>query len=159
MRTYREQLHVPFSWWLLALVNVAILGTTAWAGFDVYVAIGAYAVLGGGTAAWLLIWGDLTSIEVTGGELRAGRATLPLSQAGDVTALDPAQTRALRGPRADPRAFLLVRSFLPGSVYIEVTGRPDGPPYWLLSTRHPAELAAAIRRSHPAARASDGAMG
>jgi hypothetical protein len=159
MRTYREQLHVPFSWWLLALINVAILATTVWAGFDIYVAVAAYVILGGATAAWLLIWGHLTSIEVTGGELRAAKSVLPLGQVGDVTALDAAQTQALRGPRADPRAFLLVRSFLKESVYVEVTGRADGPPYWLLSTRRPAELAAAIQRSQPATRASDGAVG
>lgn len=159
MRTYREQLHVPISYWVLAVVNVAILGTTVWAGFNLFVAVATYVVLGGGTAAWLLIWGDLTSIEVTDGELRAGKTTLPLSQAGDVAAMDETQAKALRGPRADPRAFLLVRSFLKEAVYIEVVGQHSGRPYWLLSTRHPAELAAAIQRSRPGARASDSAMG
>jgi hypothetical protein len=34
-----------------------------------------------------------------------------------------------------------------------------GTPYWLVATRHPAELAAAINSARPAARAGGTAMG
>jgi hypothetical protein len=44
-------------------------------------------------------------------------------------------------------------------VYIEVTGDEQGPPYWLIGTRRPDELAAAIERSRPQARASGSSMG
>ncbi len=47
------------------------------------------------------------------GKLRACGAALPLAAAGQVAALDAAQTRAMRGPRADPAAFLLARPYLP----------------------------------------------
>jgi Protein of unknown function (DUF3093) len=158
MRNYREQLQAPVSWWLLGLLCVAIFGTTLWAGFNLFVAIGCYLVLGGGTAATLLIWGAAT-IEVAGGELRAGRATLPLSQIGDVAELDEAQARALRGPQADPSAFLLIRPYLKLALYVQVGNADPGRPYWLIGTRRPAELAAAIQRSRPQARASRRSMG
>lgn len=158
MRDYREQLRVPISWWLVGLLCVAIFGTTLWAGFSLFVAVACYLVLGGGCAAWLLIWGKAT-IEVTGGELRAASARLPLSQTGQVAALDEAQARALRGPRANPAAFLLIRPYLRFAVYIEVTGNDAAQPYWLIGTRRPAELAAAIERSRPQARASGSSVG
>ena len=158
MRDYHEQLRVPASWWLLGMLSAAILGTTLWAGFSLFVAFLCYLVLGGGCAAALLLFGNAT-IEVTDGRLRAGSAVLPLSEAGEVATLDEAQARALRGPRADPSAFLLIRPYLSRAVYVEVTGDESGTPYWLLGTRRPAELAAAIQRSRPQARASGSPVG
>jgi len=158
MRDYHEQLRVPASWWLTSLLCVAIFGTTLWAGFSLYVAFACYLGLGGGCAAALLLYGHAT-IDVVGGELRARSATLRLSETGEVAALDAAQARELRGPQADPSAFLLIRPYLTRAVYVEVTGRLSGQPYWLLSTRRPAELAAAIQRSRPQARAGGSPVG
>jgi hypothetical protein len=148
MRNYRERLRAPASWWLLGLLCVAMFGTTLWAGFSLLVAVTVYAVLGAGCAAALLVWGSAT-IEVNSGELRAGSASMSLGQAGEVTALDEDQARALRGPRADPAAFLLIRPYLKRAVYVEVTGQFSGRPYWLIGTRRPAELAAAIESARP----------
>jgi hypothetical protein len=54
---------------------------------------------------------------------------------------------------------LLIRPYLTRSVYVEVT-TPDGDtPYWLLGSRKPDELAAAIESSRPAQRAGSPAMG
>ena len=158
MRNYHEQLRAPISWWVTGMVCAAIFGTTLWAGFSALVAVACYLALGGGCAAALLIWGGAT-IEVIDGELRAGSARLALTATGDVAVLDEAQSRALRGPRADPSAFLLIRPYLPLAVYIEVTGQDPGPPYWLIGTRPPADLAAAIQRSRPPARASGSPVG
>ncbi len=126
--------------------------------FSTAVAIAVYVALGGGCAAALLIWGGVT-IEVTDGQLRAGTAVLPLRAAGEVAQLDEAQARAMRGPRADPAAFLLIRPYLRAAVYVEVSAAAPAPPSWLLATRHPAELAAAIESSRPAAHAGAGPVG
>ena len=158
MRNYHEHLRAPISWWVTGMVCAAIFGTTLWAGFSVLVAVACYLALGGGCAAALLIWGR-AAIEVVDGELRAGPAILPLSAAGVVAVLDAAQARALRGPRADPSAFLLIRPYLPLGVYIEVTDPNQRAPYWLIGTRRPADLAAAIERSRPPARASGSPVG
>jgi hypothetical protein len=151
MRSYTEHLRVPTGWWLLGMLNAFMFASFAWAGFSVLVAIGSYVVICGGTAAVLLIWGN-TSVEVSGGELRAGRTTLPLAVAGQVAALDEAQSRLLRGPHADPEAFMLLRPYLKLAVYIEITGEHQDRPYWLIGTRRPAELAGALARSRPQAR-------
>ncbi len=182
MRVYHERLRVPLSWWLLGLVVTVILGTELAAGFGWLAGGAVYAVLVAVWAVTLLSWGR-PRVEVAGGELSVGRARLALAAAGEVSALDRAQTRVMSGPRADPAAFLLIRPYLREAVYIEVTGPTAGSarrrrlrwrrwrvyaevtepaaatPYWLVGTRHPAELAAAISRSRPGARADGAAVG
>jgi hypothetical protein len=152
MRSYTEQLRVPAAYWVLGMLSAATFASTAWAGFNLIVAIACYVVFCGGCAVVLLAWSH-TTIEVSDGELRAGSATLPLATAGDVAALDENQARALRGPHADPLAFMLIKPYLKLAVYVEVIGEHQERPYWLIGTRRPAELAAAIERSRPQARA------
>jgi hypothetical protein len=182
MRVYHERLRVPVSWWLVGLAVIVILGAELAAGFGGPAVAAIYAVLVAGWAALLLSWGR-PRVEVAGRELTVGRARLPLAAAGEVSALNRAQTRAIAGPQADPAAFTLIRPYLREAVYIEVTepaqgGAPrrrlrwrrwrvytevtepaTGTPYWLVATRHPAELAAAINSARPAARAGGTAMG
>jgi Protein of unknown function (DUF3093) len=158
MRVYHERLRVPVSWWVLGLLSAFMLGAGFLAGFDWEPALAVYAAITVPLAAFLLIWGRLR-IEVSRGVLRVGKSTLPLAQAGQVTTLDADQTRALRGPRADPAAFLLARPYLPEAVYIAVQDRAGVTPYWLIGTRRPAELAAAIEAARPAARAGGTPVG
>jgi hypothetical protein len=145
MRSYREHLRVPVSYWLLAVPVVALLGGELYAGFSGYIPPLIYAVFTAVVVAFLLSWGAV-SVEVSDGVLRAGRATLPLEAIGDVVALDEKQSALLRGPRADPTARLLLRPYLKRAVYIQVT-RPGEAPYWLVGTRRPEQLASAIQRS------------
>jgi hypothetical protein len=158
VRSYTEHLRAPAGVWFLGMLSAFIFASTAWAGFNVLAAIASYVVICGGCAALLLSWGHAT-IEVSDGELRAGAATLPLAMAGEVVPLDEARTRALRGPSADPRAYMLIRPYLKQAVYVEVTGEHQNRPYFLIGSRRPAELAAAIERSRPQARTGDSAMG
>jgi len=145
MGSYREHLRVPASWWLLAVPVIAVLGGEVYAGFGGFIPPLIYAVFVVGVAGFLLAWGA-ASIEVTDGALRAGGATLPLSQISDVVALDEKQAALLRGPRADPAAHLMLRPYLKRAVYIALADQGSAVPYWLVATRHPEELATAIER-------------
>lgn len=159
MRVYHERFRVPAYWWPLGFLLVLLFGAEIVAGFGWLLAAVAYGLLAAAWAAALLLSGH-TTVEVVGTELRAGRARLPLAQAGEVTALDEPQTRLLRGPRADPRAFVLTRPYLKRAVYVEVTGSAaGGAPYWLVGSRKPEELAAAIRKSRPVSRPGDVPVG
>jgi hypothetical protein len=183
MRVYHERLRVPLSWWLLGLAAILLLATEVVAGYAWPVAVAVYVVLTGGLAALLMSWGR-PAVVVTESELWAGQARLPLAAAGEVTALDEAQTRALRGPRADPAAFLIIRPYLRRAVYVEVLRsgaerreprrrlrvhgfrlrtevlRPAaGSPYWLVGTRHPEGLAAAVSGARATAGTGGATMG
>ena len=158
MRVYHERLRVPVSWWVLGLLSTFLLGGGFLAGFDWEPALAVYGAIIVPLAAFLICWGWLR-IEVSRGVLRVGAAVLPLAQAGQVTALDTDQTRALRGPRADPAAFLLARPYLHRAVYVAVQDPAGVTPYWLIGTRRPAELAAAIDAARPAARAGGTPVG
>jgi hypothetical protein len=83
-------------------------------------------------------------IEVTDGMLRVGRARIERSYVGAVTAHRGADATAERGVRLDARAYLLLRGWVNPVVRIEITDDADPTPYWLVSTNHPDELAAAL---------------
>ena len=158
MRVYYERLRVPLSWWLFGMIVIVLLGAEVAAGFGWLQTTAVFAVLAGLCAAMFISWGR-AAVEVAGGELRAGTARLPLAAAGQVSVLDQAQTRAIQGPRADPAAFRLVRPYLRQAVYVEVADPAMGTPYWLVATRHPGELAAAIERTRPTTPAGSSTMG
>ena len=148
MHDYRERLRVPLAWWLLAVPIVLILGGTLYAGLPWPWPIVIFGGLGAGCAALLAALGRAT-VEVDDGTLRAGENVLPLTAVSEVAALDERQSARLRGPRADPAARFYSRPYLKESVYVALDPAAQGDsrvPYWLIGTRHPAELAAAIER-------------
>ena len=92
-------------------------------------------------------------IEVGDGMLRAGRAAISLDQTGEAVPAFDAEARVERGTGLDARAFLVIRGWVQPVVRVPITDPADPAPYWLLSSRRPRELAAAIngsRRPEPA---------
>ena len=146
---YREQLRAPVSWYFISfLFGVALACVFFWFG-----PWGALAGLVGGTllsglvvAKYGRVW-----IEVCGPNLKAGPATLPLAMLGEASALAPERARALRMHEGDPRAFMLLRSYVKTAVRVEVIDPLDPHPYLYLSSRHPEKLAAALARATAAA--------
>jgi hypothetical protein len=55
--------------------------------------------------------------------------------------------RIERGTGLDARAFLVIRGWIRDVVRVPITDVADPAPYWLVSTRHPEQLAAAINGS------------
>jgi Protein of unknown function (DUF3093) len=146
MNDYRERLHVPLAWWLLGVPTVLIFGATLYAGlpepWPIIIMVGLIT----GCAAALTSM-SMARLEIGDGVLRAGNAALPLTAVTEVVSLDEKQSTRLRGPRADPAARLYSRPYLKRSVYLAVNPAADpAVPYWLIGTRHPAELAAVIER-------------
>jgi hypothetical protein len=144
MRDYRERLYVPLAWWLLAVPTVVTLGAYAYTvlrGQWPLLVIGLFAIV---AAAMLWSLGS-AHVEVGKTALTAGGQRLPLSRITEVIPLDEQQTRLLRGPRGDPSAVLYSRPYLKHAVYLALGDQQI--PYWLIGTRHPEELAAAIDKS------------
>lgn len=134
---------MPLRWWVQGTMLVA----TLWLAVVVALPLALAWVV---TAVALVLMAGIfwsygaVRIEVSGGELRAGRARIAGVHLGAAQALDAEATRRTAGRDADARAFLLLRPYLKRSVRVEVSDPADPTPYWLLSSRHPDRLAAAL---------------
>ncbi|WP_369214813.1 DUF3093 domain-containing protein [Streptomyces flavofungini] len=142
MQPYEERLTAPRSWWLISvLVGVAVA--------LVMLPFGTLPVLGGlvgGTAVAAVVTSAYGSvrIRVVAGSLVAGEAKIPVSALGDAEVLNGEETRAWRTYKADPRAFMLLRAYIPTALRVNITDPQDPTPYAYISTRHPEALAKAL---------------
>ncbi|GAA2956846.1 MULTISPECIES: DUF3093 domain-containing protein [Streptomyces] len=139
---FDERLTAPRSWWFIAfLIGVACalmflpLGT-----LPMLAGLAGGAVL---SAMAVSSYGSVR-IRVVAGTLVAGDARIPLSALGDAEVLDAEEARAWRTHKADTRAFMLLRSYVPTAVRVKVTDPADPTPYLYLSTREPEALVAAL---------------
>jgi hypothetical protein len=86
-------------------------------------------------------------IEVTEVALVAGRARLPLPNVGAATGYAGSDATQQRGPKLDARAWLVIRGWIAPVVKVVVVDENDPTPYWLVSTRHPTDLIAALAQA------------
>jgi hypothetical protein len=86
-------------------------------------------------------------IEVTDVALVAGRARLPLPNVGAATGFAGPEATQQRGPKLDARAWLVIRGWISPVVKVDVLDANDPTPYWLVSTRHPNDLIAALKKA------------
>ncbi|MFB6962270.1 DUF3093 domain-containing protein [Streptomyces sp. NPDC056309] len=146
---YEERLTAPRSWWLISL----LLGISC---ALILLPFGTLPMLGGlvgGTAAAAVVASSYGSprIRVVGGLLIAGEAKIPVTALGETEVLDAEEARAWRTHKADTRAFLLLRAYIPGALRVIVTDPEDPTPYLYLSTREPERLAQALSAARAAA--------
>jgi hypothetical protein len=142
MESYEERLTAPRSWWLVAVLAGISLGL-------ILLPFGALPMLGGlagGVALGAVVVSSYGSarIRVVAGSLVAGDARIPVGALGAAEVLDADEAVAWRTYKADPRAYLLLRSYIPTALRVEVTDPADPTPYLYLSTRDPEGLAAAL---------------
>lgn len=156
---FSDRLMVPLWWWpivYLVLIPIAIEGHFAWRGLPVWVA---YVVLTP-LPAWMLLSLGRHRVEVVGPadvdtagtpdpariELRVGRAHLPSSFVGKTATVPASAKSAALGRQLDPAAYVSHRAWI-GPMVLLVLDDPDDPtPYWLISTRKPKQLLAALGR-------------
>ena len=143
---YAERLHVPWFAWPGWLAVAALLAAEVWMG-------------GTGPRAWLpfavllpltvfLLWrADRIRVAVTATEFQVDDARLPLSVIADVVPLDAAGKREALGVGAHPLAFVVQRPWIKGAVQVLLDDPADPTPFWVVSTRHPVELATALLRA------------
>jgi hypothetical protein len=89
-------------------------------------------------------WLGRIQITVTDSEFLVDDARLPRAVIADVIPLDAAQKRLLLGQAADPLAFIIQRPWIGGAVQVVLDDPGDPTPYWVISSRHPEALAAAL---------------
>jgi hypothetical protein len=141
--SHHERLSVPLRWWVQGTMLVA----TFWLAFVVatppllaWSATGVLLV----AMALLFVGYGAPRVDVEDGWLRAGRARISGDYLGGAEPLDPVASRKVAGPEADARAYLLLRPYLKRTVRVTVCDSRDPAPYWLVSSRYPEQLAAAV---------------
>lgn len=145
--TYRERLWPGPLGWAMLVGAVAVTAVAV-----VPVGRTAVALTGALTAAVLAggVWLTTPVVEVSDAVLRAGTARIPVDLLGRPSVLDRTGVRTALGPGSDARDFVLLRSWLPGAVSAPVLDPADPTPRWLICSRHPDQLAEALRAAQEA---------
>lgn len=140
---YSERLWVPLWWWplgfgvaalLAAELNMAARALPDWLPYVVLLIV----------PVWILWWLSRKEIRVVGGELVVDRAHLPIDVIARGVVVPASAKSAAMGRQLDPAAYVSHRPWV-GTMALVVLNDPDDPtPYWLVSTRRPAELLAAL---------------
>lgn len=143
---------MPWTWWPVVILIVALGALEIGSGFNYVVLVPVTVFLIGFFIVPLVLSGR-QRIRLRDGVLEAGKEQLAVTQVTSISPLDRTETRLRLGPQGDPAAHLVVRGWIGTSVMLRLSN-PDPVPYWVVSTRHPEELAAAIKQSRDQVRAS-----
>ncbi|MGV0834694.1 DUF3093 domain-containing protein [Mycolicibacterium thermoresistibile] len=146
---YRERLWVSWWWWPPGLLLAALMAMTVnqgvpdlpdWLPFAVLMSV----------AVVVLLWLGKIEVRVVGSgpediELWVGAAHLPVSVISRMAEVPTSAKSAALGRQLDPAAYVVHRGWV-GPMVLLVLDDPDDPtPYWLISTRHPDRVLAALR--------------
>lgn len=135
---------MPWWFWPVGLVIGVLLAALFDGPLSTFPAWPAYvvvlALIAGG-----LWWAGRIRLTVTDDELLVDDARLPRAVVADVRELTAADKRRLLGVDAHPLAFVVQRPWIAGAVRVELADPDDPTPYWILSSRHPDRLVAALR--------------
>ena len=141
---YRERVW-PTPFWFIASLLLVPGGILALA--PINLALGIAVGIGLYVAEIAFLAAVSPRIEVTASEFRAGRGRIERRFLGEALALDGEAAREAMGPSLDARAWLCVRGWVKPLVMVPLTDPNDPTPYWLVSTRRPEALAAALNGS------------
>ncbi|KWV29560.1 MULTISPECIES: DUF3093 domain-containing protein [Micromonospora] len=140
---YSERLGLPWWCWLAGAALAGLAAAEVWMG-------------AGGVRAWLpfvlllpatlagLWWLGRVRVAVDDAELRVDDARLPVRYVADAVPLDAEGRREVLGVGADPLAFVVQRPWIGGAVQVVLDDPDDPTPFWVVSSRRPTELAAAL---------------
>ncbi|WP_459547102.1 DUF3093 domain-containing protein [Nocardia sp. X0981] len=145
---HRERLWVPLWWWpvgfalaglLAAEIHMGAPGLRAWLPYVLLFPV----------PVWVLLWMSRHRVEVgpdASGtpELRVDRAHLPVSFVARATVVPKSAKSAALGRQLDPAAYVQHRPWVPTMVLLVLDDPEDPTPYWLISTRRPGEVLAAL---------------
>ncbi|MFI5734582.1 DUF3093 domain-containing protein [Kribbella sp. NPDC051587] len=134
---------MPVSWWIISAAAVVTLFAITAVPVSLLAGLIVAAVAVAVLLTLLLRYGA-ARVEVDAERLRAGRAVIERAHLGAAEALTGEAARNAFGRDCDPKAYLLLRSYAPGAVRVAINDPSDPTPYWVLATRHPERLAAAL---------------
>lgn len=109
--------------------------------FRIGIAIGAVLVL----VIWAALFLKAPVIQVGKTTLSVGRAKIPRALLGKIDEITKEQIFNERGPNLDPAAYKVFQGTVKTALKIAVKDSKDPTPYWIISTRKPAQLATVLK--------------
>lgn len=152
MTQFREKLW-PAPGWFVATALVIPASLLVLAPISMLAGIITAVILYTGCVVVLIL--SSSEIMVADGRLRAGKAQVSLEHVGRVEAFTDQEAFRQRGSELDARAWLLIRGWVRDVVRVHIEDPADPVPYWLLSTRRPKELVAALEKARRPGPVSD----
>ncbi len=140
---FAERWRAPWWYWLAGLILAAAVAAAVHLGYPGLRAVVPYAV----TVPFvigLLWWLSRVEIRITVKALYVDDAWLAREFIADAMPLSREAYRAALGPGFDPLAFVVRRPWITKAVLITLRDPDDPTPYWIISSRRPAALAAAL---------------
>src|SRR5699024_395909 len=138
---YQEKVRPSVGMWILVAVaaaSTALMVLPVWKLGMIILPIVSFVLF-----AWWL--NSLTvTIIVTERQLFVGEAHIDRKFVPSATAYEGEAAQKARGVDLDARAFLKIRPWAKDAVRIDIDDADDPTPYWLVSTRHPEQLAEAL---------------
>ena len=148
--TYRERLTAPLSWWIAVVAFGLVWGWIMLVG-DQPARSPSARPCSATVVAGALVWSYGSVVVESGPDGPPGRiGPPPPSDIGSVEALDARGFREQLGPQADARAWLRTRPYIEAGVRVDVVDPSDPTPYWLVSSRRPEAVVAALGQTGPA---------
>jgi Protein of unknown function (DUF3093) len=140
---FDERLRTPWWWYIVALFVASLLAgefgvadkaLTVWLPFGVLL-----------PGSVVIVWSmGRNRVSVVGDELHVNEAHLPLAVIAGGVPLDATSLRRLVGRYGDPASYVAIRAWVGPGIQIILDDPEDPTPYWVISTRRPEELLAAL---------------
>ena len=94
---------------------------------------------------WVALFFLAPVIQVGSSHLTVARAKIPRNLLGKIEEIAKDQIFSERGPKLDPAAHKVFQGTVKTGIKITVNDPNDPTPYWIISTRKPAQLAEVLR--------------
>ena len=108
--------------------------------FRIGIAIGLVLVL----SIWGVLYFMAPLIQVGKTTLSVGRAAIPRTLLGKIEEIPKTQIFSERGPKLSPAAYKVFQGTVKTALKITIRDPEDPTPYWIISTRKPAQLATVL---------------
>ncbi len=149
---YRERLTPPL-WVFVAAALTGPMAALVVVPIDPSASLAAGVLVSAAVIAALVAISPVITVE--NGVLRAGRAHIDVVWLGVPSEFSGTAARAQRGPDLDLRSWHLIRGGIDPLVVVPITDPDDPAPSWVISTRTPDRLSAAIVRAAATPRTPD----
>jgi hypothetical protein len=94
---------------------------------------------------WAALFFLAPVIQVGSSHLSVARAKIPRNLLGKIEEIAKDQIFSERGPKLDPAAYKVFQGTVKTAIKISLNDPNDPTPYWIISTRKPAQLAEVLR--------------